>query len=470
MPSPHLDERRLAELAEESPSRPSATGSDRLHLDSCARCRQLLEGHRNTIKLLRGSVISIESPRRAWSLRELAAVPITFAVGVVLLGVLVFGRGQVGPGVATASPAGSATGSTASVPPSQAAVSASPRPQDAGVYSVTAGFDINPTVWSPKGTALAVVVRGQDIAKVEVRVFKADGTPINTFIGGDVAWFDDDHLVTLETGAMLTSGSLVIHTLSDGSSKTLAGSFATPLLGGPGVVAAGVTPKGDPAAPPAEFAVVTADGASAPGRGVATAWAADGSRLVVLRDQAGPKAKLAIVSYPDLGDIAIPSMTVATTPAPLFGPDGTLAVCAVSSPSEPCVVHLLDLKTGSEQETNLIGDSGYLFWLGPAEISVSNADGTGLSVWDAVAGAAAERIDGATVAASSVTGSVAFATLPYGGPTITLREGGADRVVELPGALARVPVWSPDGNRLAVVVKDPQEGTTCVVVTSGAGG
>lgn len=469
MPNSHLDERRLAELAEERPSR-SATGPDRRHLDSCAHCRQLLEGHRNTIQLLRGSVISIESPRRAWSVRELAAVPMTLAVAVVLLGVLVFGRGQVGPGSATASPAESASGSTTSARPSQAAVSASPPTQSRGVISITAGFDINPTVWSPQSGALAVVVRAQDIAKAEVRVFKADGTPIDTFSGGDVAWFDDDHLVTLESGAALTTGSLVIHTLSDGSSKTLAGSFATPLLGGPGVVAAGVTPKGDPTAPPTEFAVVTTDGSRATAQGVPTAWTADGSRLVVLRDQAGRRAKLAVVSYPDLKDIAIPSMTVATTPAPLFGPDGSLAVCAVSSPSEPCVVHLLDPKTGSERETTLIGDSGYLFWLGPAEISVPNADGTALSVWNVTAAAAAAPINGATVAASSSGGSIAFGSLPYGGPTITLREGGADRVVELPGALTRVPVWSPDGHRLAVVAKDSKAGTRCVVVTSGAGG
>lgn len=350
--------------------------------------------------------------------------------------------------------------------PSGAASRVAPPTHSTDLISITAGFDINPTVWSPTGLALALVVREQDIAKVEVRVFKADGTPIDTFTGSDVAWFDDDHLVTLETGATMTTGSLVIHTLSDGSSKTLAGSFATPLLGGPGVVAAGVTPKGDPTARPIEFAVVTADGSSAIGRGVAAAWTADGSRLVVFRDQVVRRAKLAVVSYPGLEDVAIPPMTVSTSPSPAFGPDGTLAVCAAPSPSEHCVVHLLDLKAGSERETTLIGDSGYMFWLGPAEISVSNADGTGLSVWDAVAGAAGEPIRGATVGAASAKGSIAFGTLPYGGPTITVREGGADRVVELPGALARVPGWSPDGSRLAAVVIAPKGRNTQVVITS----
>lgn len=449
----HVPERRLAELAE--PSGGAAPSErERRHLDSCARCQGLLAGHRRTARLLGGTLIAVDAPKRRVGFREAAALPVTFVVAVILTGVLVLGRGPLGGGTASPSPLGSPGASQPPPSPTQVA------------RVVTSGSNIGPVVWSPSGAALAVVVRGQDIASAEVRIFAADGAALAAYPGADVAWLDDRRFVTLEAGRRLTAGTLTLRSLDERSSVEIPGTYATSLPSASGAVAAGVAPAADPVAPPTEFVIVTANGPGKGGHGLPVAWSPDASRLVVLRDLRGLQARLAIVGYPDLTDRPIPNLEVAAAPAPVFGPDGhTLAICAAG----PMRVTLLDTVTGRTSDTGLSCESGWMFWLGPAQIAAPNRDLTGLTVWNIDAATEGQPIDGATVAAASSRGVLALGQLPYGGPTITLRHDGIDRAIDLPAPLADVPVWSPDGSRLAVVVRLEGAGSDLVLLSPETG-
>ncbi len=449
----HVPERRLAALAESSGG-DGPTDRERRHLDACARCQGLLTGHRRTARLLRGTLISVDAPKRRLGFREVAALPVTLVVAVILTGVLVLGRGPLGAGTASPSPVGSPGASQPLPSPTQVA------------RVVTSGSNMGPVVWSPSGAALAVVVRGREIASAEVRIFAADGAALATYPGTDIAWLDDRRFVTLEAGQRLTAGTLTLRSLDDRSSVEIPGIIATSLPAVPGVVAAGVAPAADPVAPPTEFVIVTASGAGQGGQGLPVAWSPDGSRLVVLRDLRGRQARLAIVGYPDLADRPIPNLVVAAAPAPVFGPDGhTLAICAAG----PLRVTLLDTATGRTSDTGLSCEGGFMFWLGAAQIAVPNRDFTGLTVWNIDAATEGQPIEGATVAAASTRGVLAVGQLPYGGPTITLRQEGIDRAIDLPGPLAEVPVWSPDGSRLAVVVRLEGAGSDLILLSPETG-
>ena len=440
----HIADRRLAALAETDVTGQTPSGRESSHLRSCNQCRLRQEAFGELDRAMSGSwrlrrVDAQPRLRTSMSMRPgFALISAAIVVGVAIAGRYVIVQNpNVNPSSTTVGSTTARSSVTSSLPPS-----ASPK-------AVTAIAFAN-LHWSPDSSDLLASTGDNRIL-----IIGADGSDLAEFAGTTAGWLSSGSIaIWTSTPGYPEQGTIRLVTVSSGQSASVAGEFGPPVYApGSSMFAAPlVTATGEKA----EFRVWSGGALSPPRQGIPLAWSSGGNMLAVLM----PNDKLQSSGPGQPGSIvveAIDGSTIRSYPSVItdssaegpFSADGAyLEICSSSTPGTACAPTVLEIASG--QAWVISGSASVVTWLPDDVLLTSGPDGTALEWRDGTESGAA--IPAEAYAAASTKGDLAFV---WGDARTTamLRVGGRDRELTLPGApTAYIPVWSPDGVRVAYVV------------------
>jgi len=290
-------------------------------------------------------------------------------------------------------------------------------------------------------------------------VVDADGTEVSNVGSDQSAWFDASTIGVAERqGLNFWAGPDTVELYSVDGSKTadLQGSFSAMLVGF-GHVA--VAPHNGGLSPSDTFQLWDGDNLSAPIAGFPWAWSADGTRLAVLHGRkgdyyVGPGDPGTIEVVDDKGDAiaSFSDLVAATSSGMYFSPDNRYL--AIDDAVDKVGVDPFDVVVDTQTSTvEKLGPPystyGLFGWTNSDTLYMGSPDGP--STWTPDGGYKRTSIPKNSVLAVSEAGLLAY--WPESSTRLTIRSGGNEQSVDLPGAIDGTS-WSPEGSRLAVTYSD----------------
>lgn len=198
---------------------------------------------------------------------------------------------------------------------------------------------------------------------------------------------------------------------------------------------------------------------SAPISGFPWAWSDDGTRLAVLHGRTGDyyvgpgdPGTIEVVDAKGVSIASFGDLVAATSSGMYFSPDDRyLAIDdAVDKVGVDPFDVVLDTQTSTVEKLGPPYSTYGLFgWTSPDTLYMGSPDGP--STWMPAGGYTRTSIPKNSVLAVSEAGILA--SWPESSTRLTIRSGGNDQTVDLPGAIDGA-TWSPDGSRLALVYRE----------------
>jgi hypothetical protein len=190
----------------------------------------------------------------------------------------------------TRSTAPAATTSTAlTTPAATIPQAASEQSLPPGVTVVDTANGIQRLDWSPSGKLLAVLTWGGELGTGRADILDLTGRRIASFDAFDMAWVDDNHLMTLVVSPNDTAhGTATVHSIDGTESNVVPGTFGGMLGNGHGSVAL-MAPVVASEAPADESFQIWSNGQLEPriaGFGLPVRWSADGRLLALVGEGA----------------------------------------------------------------------------------------------------------------------------------------------------------------------------------------
>lgn len=228
----------------------------------------------------RPTVVSHRSGRPGTGI-PIRGLPVGLAAVAVAVAVIL-ASGFWGPKRAAVGPASSSPTSSGLPSPSHVSTpSLAPTPEPSATLPPGAVFrgQIGSVALSPGGTEIAMTIRAEGEAPT-VRIIGLDGRPIESIDAWDFAWIDDSTYVALDYGRVQvgTTASVFVGHVGSTAREKIAGSFAAPVVAGPGgAVALELKETGSN-----HYQIWTKSGLSEVHDGVPIAFSPDGLLLAVV--------------------------------------------------------------------------------------------------------------------------------------------------------------------------------------------